>query len=54
MDWGGGTVVDGQLVQNIGNRLIIFPAYAPHQAQPVSRQCYDLRTVVVFKTWVDK
>ena len=54
MDWGGGTVVDGQLVQNIGNRLIVFPAYAPHQAQPVSRQCYDLRTVVVFKTWVDK
>ena len=58
LDWkmesGGGTVIDGQLVQNIGNRLIVFPAYAPHQAQPVSRQCYDLRTVVVFKTWVDK
>ena len=54
MEWGGGTVIDGQLVQNIGNRLIVFPAYAPHQAQPVSRQCYDLRTVVVFKTWVDK
>ena len=58
LDWkmesGGGTVIDGQLVQNIGNRLIVFPAYAPHQAQPVSRQCYDLRAVVVFKTWVDK
>ena len=57
LDWkmesGGGTVIDGQLVQNIGNRLIVFPAYAPHQAQPVSRQCYELRTVVVIKTWID-
>ena len=32
-----------------GNRLIIFDAYLPHQAQPVSRECYELRTCVVFK-----
>jgi len=32
-----------------GNRLIVFDAYLPHQAQPVSRQCYELRTCVVFK-----
>jgi len=32
-----------------GNRLIVFDAYLPHQAQPVSRECYELRTCVVFK-----
>ena len=32
-----------------GNRLIVFDAYLPHQALPVSRQCYELRTCVVFK-----
>ena len=32
-----------------GNRLIIFDAYLPHQAQSVSRECYELRTCVVFK-----
>jgi hypothetical protein len=32
-----------------GNRLIIFDAYLPHQALPVSRECYELRTCVVFK-----
>ena len=32
-----------------GNRLIIFDAYLPHQALPVSRECYQLRTCVVFK-----
>ena len=32
-----------------GNRLVVFDAYLPHQAQPVSRECYELRTCVVFK-----
>ena len=32
-----------------GNRLIVFDAYLPHQAQPISRECYELRTCVVFK-----
>jgi len=36
-----------------GNRLVIFDAYLPHQAQPVSRECYELRTCVVFKCVVD-
>jgi hypothetical protein len=32
-----------------GNRLIVFDANLLHQAQPVSRECYELRTCVVFK-----
>ena len=52
-DWGGGTVVGGELVPYVGNRLIVFPAKTPHQAMPVSRECYELRTVIVFKTYVE-
>jgi len=52
-DWGGGTVVGGELVPYVGNRLIVFDAKTPHQAMPVSRQCYELRSVVVFKTYVE-
>ena len=58
-DWGGGTVIYDNDVKDIthhinykGNRLIKFPADLPHQAQPVSRECYQLRTCVVFKTKV--
>ena len=51
-DWGGGTRVDEDLVPYVGNRLIVFNAKIPHQAMPVSRQCYELRTVVVFKTYI--
>ena len=32
--------------------IVVFDAYLPHQAQPVSRECYELRTCVVFKTSV--
>ena len=49
LEYGGGTLVDGQLLHNFGNRLIVFDAYLPHMAMPVSRQCYQLRTCVVFK-----
>jgi SM-20-related protein len=56
-EWGGGTVVYDNNIKNItdhvnyrGNRLIQFSAQLPHQAQPVSRECYQLRTCVVFKT----
>ena len=35
---------------NKGNRLIMFDADLPHQAQPVSRLCFQLRTCIVFKT----
>ena len=48
-DWGGGTMVDGTFIKYIGNRLVVFDADLWHQAQPVSRQCYELRTCIVFK-----
>ena len=57
IDWGGGTAIYDNDLNGIthhisykGNRLIKFPANLPHQAQPVSRECYQLRTCVVFKT----
>jgi len=48
-EWGGGTLIDGQLVPYVGNSLVIFDAHLPHMAMPVSRECYELRSVVVFK-----
>jgi Rps23 Pro-64 3,4-dihydroxylase Tpa1-like proline 4-hydroxylase len=61
--WGGGTTIYQEDVGNPndpnykvdkavsykGNRLIIFDARLPHQAQPVTKDCYDLRSCVVFK-----
>ena len=52
LEWGGGTLVKGKLVDCVGNRLVIFNADYPHQAMPVSRECYELRTNVVFKCHV--
>lgn len=55
-EWGGGTGIfeDGvELTHHFeykGNRLIMFPANISHQAQSVSKECYELRTCVVFKT----
>ena len=58
--WGGGTIIwdkNGTEIEKnsdyVGNRLIVFPAWRLHQALPVSRQCYQLRSVIVFKTHVD-
>ena len=48
-EWGGGTLVDDTLVPYVGNKLIVFTASLPHMAMPVSRECYQLRTCVVFK-----
>jgi Rps23 Pro-64 3,4-dihydroxylase Tpa1-like proline 4-hydroxylase len=52
-EWAGGTLVDSpylpQYVDYVGNRIAVFDAVLPHQAMPVSRQCYELRTCVVFK-----
>ena len=48
-EWGGGTLVDDYLVSYVGNRLVVFTASLPHMAMPVSRECYELRTNVVFK-----
>ena len=57
-EWLGGTVIWNnkqneidKYVNYIGNRLFVFDAKLPHQAMPVSRQCYRLRTCVVFKTY---
>ena len=56
IEWGGGTLIYNEVTPEIdkhvpyrGNRLIVFDAFLPHQAEPVSRQCYELRTCVVFK-----
>jgi hypothetical protein len=54
--WGGGTSVFDENYNVIlhagykGNRIINFEAHSLHQAQPVSRECYQLRTCIVFKT----
>ena len=48
-EWSGGTLVDDTLVPYAGNKLIVFTASLPHKAMPVSRECYQLRTCVVFK-----
>ena len=48
-EWGGGTLVDDTLVSYVGNRWVVFTASLPHMAMPVSRECYELRTNVVFK-----
>jgi len=58
-EWLGGTAIwddKGKNIDNycnyIGNRVLIFPAKNNHQAMPVSRFCYELRPVVVFKLYV--
>lgn len=63
MDWdikyGGGTFVyneDGKTVDTIaeykGNRILLFDAHLPHQAQPVAKNCLELRTCIVFKLYI--
>jgi len=37
----------------IPNRLVIFDANIPHRAMPITRECYKLRSVVVFKCVID-
>lgn len=37
----------------VTDRLIVFPATIPHRAMPVTRECYGLRSVVVFKCVID-
>ena len=49
-DFGGVTIIGNELIDYKGNRTIAFNADYLHQAQTVSRQCYKLRTCVVFKT----
>ena len=59
MEWGGGTTVYNNQRTNIdkhvpykGNRLLVFNAELPHKAMPVSRECYELRTCIVFKVLI--
>ena len=58
-EWGGGTVVwdeNYDVEQHVaykGNRLMVFPAHCLHSAQPVHKWCMELRTCVVFKTYVE-
>ena len=53
LEWGGGTLIieDGKnhLIDYVPNSLVIFDANLKHAAQVVSRNCHELRTVVVFK-----
>ena len=58
-EWLGGTAIWDDQKKNIdrycnyiGNRLLIFPAHNWHQAMPVSKYCFELRPVVVFKCFV--
>ena len=60
IEWGGGTFVykeDAETVDTIaeyrGNRLLVFDAHLPHQAQPVAKNCLELRMCVVFKLWTE-
>jgi len=47
--WGGGTLVENTLVQNYGNRLVIFSCDQIHQGQTISKYCQELRPIVVFQ-----
>jgi hypothetical protein len=58
-EWLGGTAIwddEGKNIDRycnyVGNRLLIFPASNYHQAMPVSKFCYELRPVVVFKLYI--
>ena len=53
---GGTSFYDEEITECIAyssykqNRLVIFDAEIPHRAMPITRDCYALRTVIVFKT----
>jgi SM-20-related protein len=60
ISWEGGTsFYNEQQDDAIGycsyrfNRLILFTASIPHRAMPVTRDCKELRTSIVFKTQLD-
>jgi|TARA_B110000977_G_scaffold149495_1_gene189497 hypothetical protein len=39
-------------VSYVGNRLFVFPAKRLHQAMPVARTCFRLRSCIVFKCYL--
>jgi hypothetical protein len=67
-DWGGGTVIwtdhdqdkkeqPKKIEKHIaytGNRLMVFPAKRLHQAMPVSKNCFKLRSCIVFKCFTEE
>jgi len=60
IEWEGGTVFFNDDITDAikyasyrFNRMVIFDANIPHRAMPVTRECYRLRTSVVFKTSMD-
>ena len=60
IEWGGGTFVYKEASETVdtiaeyrGNRVLMFDANLPHQAQPVAKNCLELRMCVVFKLWVE-
>lgn len=60
IDWEGGTAFYNEditdVIQYAGykfNRMVIFSAKIPHRAMPITRDCYRLRTSIVFKTSMD-
>ena len=52
-EWGGGTIVGDTLVQYIPNRLVMFSCDQLHQGQPISKQCFELRPIVVFQCYAE-
>ena len=60
LDWEGGTAFYNESLDDCikyatykFNRLVIFKASILHRAMPVTRECYELRTSIVFKTQMD-
>jgi hypothetical protein len=52
-EWGGGTLVGDTLVSYKGNRLLIFSCEQMHQGQPISKQCLELRPIVVYQCYAE-
>jgi hypothetical protein len=48
-EWGGGTLIGDTLVSYVPDRLVIFSCDQMHQGQPISKQCQELRAIVVFQ-----
>jgi len=60
VEWEGGTAFYNEEMDDAiqyasyrFNRMIIFDAKIPHRAMPTTRECYRLRTSIVFKTSMD-
>jgi hypothetical protein len=52
-EWGGGTLVGDTLVKYKPNRLVMFSCDQIHQGQPISKQCFELRPIIVFQCYAE-